>query len=219
MAYLLTNGLLSLHVPKTAGKAWEHWIKETADVVDRQVCNQHYSYEDILKVHPELDNNDYMMTVRNPYSRIVSWYHHSRDVYVYNINKPGMRKKIPPPPPESPHFQPSFEEWVKRKELKDFPPSTRKRTNTSYGTCKSYMHPSGRMPKYLLRFETLSEDIKALQEVFNCDEPLEIQNPTVSFKGRDWRTEYKSQYTKDFIYDYFREDFEFFGYDRKFPAD
>jgi hypothetical protein len=219
MSFLLKNDVISLHVPKTGGKAFEQWITYGARVVKERIVNQHYSYSELINVHPEYTDNDYIMIIRNPYARIVSWYHHSRDVYTYSINRPAQKDKNHPP--ESPRFSPSFEDWVRKEDLRDFPAFTKNRTAGSFGTMKSYLHPSGRMPTYLLHQETLADDLKPLRELWETDAPLTTENKSsVSFSGNNnWKNEFKSDYTKDFIYEYFKEDFETFGYDRKFPTD
>lgn len=216
MTLVLRNGLLSIHVPKTGGKTWERWLDNIAHATTKKIHSQHFSFKDIITFSPMYNEWDYIMIVRNPYSRLVSWYWHGRDTYINNINKPvNISKKLPK---ISPRWGDSFDEWVKKQHVADFPSCTKNRTNIFMGTCKSYMHPSGRMPKYLLRTETLDKDIKPLQDLFNCYKPLPRINVSTASK-LNWKKEYKSEYTKDLVYEYYKEDFETFDYPKEFPSD
>jgi hypothetical protein len=65
---------------------------------------------------------------------------------------------------------------------------------------------------YLLKFETLEDDFKVIQEKFNCFEPL----PCVNTSEHDDYKKYYTQETWDIVSDVFKDDVEEFGYKNTF---
>lgn len=67
---------------------------------------------------------------------------------------------------------------------------------------------------YLLKFETLEEDFKLIQEKFGCFEPLEHENTS----EHDEYEKYYTQETWDIVAEVFKDDIEEFGYKNTFPV-
>jgi hypothetical protein len=170
------NGLVFIHIPKTAGVSITNWLA-THFKVKHNLSNY---------IHPSttmITNsfNETFAVVRNPWDRTVSLW------AFYNKIK---KTNIP------------FDEFVKNLH-------TYKLNIYSWFTFdqpqKAWI-PHG--VTYLLKFETLEEDFKVIQEKLGCFEPLEHLN---SSEHGDYRTYYTPE-TWDIVSEVFKDDIEEFGY-------
>jgi hypothetical protein len=62
---------------------------------------------------------------------------------------------------------------------------------------------------HILRFENLEKDFKIIQDIFQCYEPLPLENKT---KHEHYRTYYNDE-TRQLVAEMFKEDIEAFGYE------
>ena len=120
--------------------------------------------------------------VRNPWDRIVSLWSFVKETNLSNI--------------------PNFDEFVKNLNLYKFNESTW----FTFATPQKYWIQNG--VTYLLKFETLEEDFKIIQNRLQCYEPLPIINTS---KHEDYH-KYYTQETWNIINKLFEEDIITFNY-------
>lgn len=71
-----------IHIPKSAGKTLKHSLNP---YFIRRV-GKHHTAASVLKHHPELRNNPFVISVRNPWHRIWSLYNYTKYIGIHNID-------------------------------------------------------------------------------------------------------------------------------------
>lgn len=157
---------------------------------------QHMGVGDICNLYKDdfIDNiiNEYFVFafVRNPWDRLVSFYH----FYRQNQN---MRKMQPDVADRVDHLP--FEQWVREISVGD---------SESFTQVSYIWHNGIRKVDFVGRFENLTDDFNVVSRKFGFDTKLEKLNSTDHL-------EYRCYYTADlagFVADKFSDDIERFGY-------
>lgn len=205
--YIPSKKLVFIHVPKTGGTSIEKWLTKYAG--GRYVGEKH---DDIFTAR---DNkkliSEYFTVTRNPYARAVSWYNFriKRHKEMVAEGKPMTAKdKNLTHEIAFKHYGDDFEEWLKRIDF-----NLPRGYNLDYALVRKQVDllDMNEDPKFILRTESLNEDFKTIQNYLNVHKPLLHLNRT---KKVDWKTYYKSDFSKEFVYKHWKEDFEYFGYEK-----
>lgn len=192
--YIPDYKLTFIHIPKTAGSSIESWLKEHTTCF-RPKRSLHCRVEH-AKQHFE-DIGRTFCVVRNPYDWMVSWYEYERKTTQRYINEvqTGKRKKFNINK-EKHNLDLLFEKQANlEKGFKPFLLNTRKPTQYSWA----------KDVDIVLKFEHLISDFKKIQKIIGSKKPLPIINPTIR---KPW-PEYYDNESKEFLLDYFSEDFDF----------
>ena len=170
------NGLVFIHIPKTAGCSITKWL------------TTHFNTKPTLSkcMHPStsminIPFDETFAVVRNPWDRTVSLW-----AFWNKIKKTNV----------------SFDEFVRN--IRDY--KFNERSWFTLDQPQKVWIPNG--VTYLLKFETLEEDFKVIQEKLGCFEPLSHIN---SSEHDDYKTYYIKE-TWDIVADVFKDDIEEFGY-------
>lgn len=191
------DNLTFVHIPRSAGTSIGHWLKDNKG---------NSSYQEWYN-HPRLQAMDpkgvSFTVVRNPWDRIVSLYHFSKNVkvqgyphisnewaqnYINQIN--GITE------------WPDFETWVVNLETFKMPevfPFTMLTQQTHWANGLNIV----------LHYENLEQEFTKIQELVNCYNPLQKEN---SSTHDNYKYLYTSK-TKDLIYKWFKEDIDTWGYE------
>lgn len=143
--------------------------------------------EDVIP-HNELANSFKFCVVRNPYARLVSFYHH----ILAHSEHPWHRK---------------VSDYDSFKDLALNLADVQEPTQTSYITLKN-----GEVGiDYIARLESITKDFARICDQLGVNESLPHKN---SHKHNDWREYYDDQ-TRKAVLNYYSEDFDTFAYTTK----
>lgn len=191
------DNLSFVHIPRSAGTSIGHWLKANKG---------NSSYQEWYN-HPRLDEMNPTGTtftvVRNPWDRIVSLYHFSKNVKVQgypNISNEWAQNYIN-------HLNgfiewPDFETWVIHLENFKMPEIF------PFTMLTPQVHWADNLD-IVLHYENLEQEFVKIQEILGCYAPLAKENTSV-------RDNYKYVYTsktKDLVYKWFKEDIYNWGYE------
>lgn len=106
------------------------------------------------------------------------------------------------------HFGDDFETWLTKIDFEK--PD---HINFDFGIVKKQTHyiTKEKDPEFIIRFEHLEEDIKIIRDRFNINTPYSNLNRTQKVNIKDY---YKSDFAINFVYENFKEDFDYFGYNK-----
>tara|TARA_B100002019_G_C21182071_1_gene554245 strand:+ start:316 stop:903 length:588 start_codon:yes stop_codon:yes gene_type:complete len=182
-----------LHIPKNAGTS----IRNSFEIegYDKKVVRKRYPHDSMSKVVNYCGEEKWkeyftFAVKRNPYDRIVSYYHfYNSPQYRYPNNARDY----------------SFDEWVKIK-------FDNKVGKTQVEYLDSHFNSDSELQiDYVAEYEDLENEWKIICKKIGIDHyELPIYN---SSKHNDFRTYYTEE-TKDIVYEYFKEDFWYLGYHR-----
>lgn len=195
--------ILFIHIPKTVGSSIEKYLEQKENIKlneEKNVMNlfsyvahdglpssyQHLTYKDIIKFYPNSKDYKIFCCIRNPYDRLVSEYHYQISLKTWESNS---------------ELQADFTKFVK-----------------FYLGNKS-MFDNHKLPQHkfiescekeikILKYENLQEEFK---EYFGEELKYHI------LQSID-RTNYKYYYiaeTKEIVYNYYKDDFNIFGYSKE----
>ena len=212
MIYISSHNLIYAHPPKTAGTSMMMWLERNIKDASRK-GEKHTFTDDILKKFPDAN---YFLTCRNPYTRMISWYNHairSHKIWIENGRDimAGTRNKEMTNVRGLEHFGDDFEKWLNKIDWEKPDDS-----NFDFGIVKKQIHyiSKSKAPEFIIRFEHLEKDIQILKNRFNIETPFARHNIAADVNIKDY---YKSDFAIDFVYENFKEDFEYFGYDKALP--
>ena len=166
-----------LHIPKTAGTSLLDWLRTNKKDSTSVEWETHPKHSVISNNHPTFT------VVRNPWDRMVSAYH-----YLKNISLPEGSSWLALNKITAENF-PTFEEWVysleeyKNPEVYWFRPETPQAEWIDVPV------------NLILRYETLQQDFKQIQEMFDCPLPL----PHHYNSGRGHYKDYYSDSTRKLV--------------------
>jgi len=183
----IVKGVTFVAIPKNASTSIGYWLHVNflRQITYPKTGGVHASLPMIEDATPVT-----CAVVRNPWSRVVSaWAYEKR-----NPLKSFLRRE--------PLETPSFDDFVRN--LNKY--SLIDRAWFTWATPQKEWIPNG--VTYLLRFETIEEDFKQIQELFGCFAPLKHTNES---EHGDYRTYYTPE-TQAIVAELFREDIEAFNY-------
>jgi hypothetical protein len=186
-----------VHIPKTAGTSITQWIVAVSKHLEYNLKTtkiQHDFCENVLQ-----HVNNYFCVVRNPYSRICSYYEFAkrrRDFW-----EPNGFKLVGEFPSLYEFLQRTKDIFV---DLGDGQKQQYKITSNQVDWIRSG-NPT------ILKFENLKNDFKQIQEKFYCSAPLPLLNPGTERLFPDYYGYYDSK-TKKLVSQLFEEDIDTFGY-------
>jgi hypothetical protein len=164
---------------------------------------EYFNFSD-SNLHSFIDDLEYMdyyliANVRNPYSRLVSIYHHAIETEQINNRTP-------------------FELWVKKKIPIEVNNPSEIPTQMFISLMKAFKN---KMPDYFVRFESLEEDLKNIwfiKENFNEDLKYIFDNNIKhngyrSIDSRPWQSFYTEELV-EFVYGYLEKDFILLNYNK-----
>lgn len=200
--------LTFIHVPKNAGTSIYRWFMTNDDFKFEAINPKHGSYEEIIN---KIDDPGFVFcVVRNPWDRMVSYYHYIReqaDIRIQMIkdgkaSRPGKgkwtlewnierqkRTLIP------------FTDWIKNDDTWG---------DTIAGTIvfRNQVSFVQDCPN-VYKVENLEEEFKQIQELVDCHKPLERKNSSTHNLYRD----YYDQKSRDIVAKHFKDDINVFGYE------
>jgi len=203
--YVSSKNLGFISIPKTGGTSVTCWLRNKAK--GYFVGGKHGHIDTLLSKHPDVD---YFTVCRNPYARVVSWYNFRVEWHTTS----GMTKQIPHADPSMTndkaldHFSGTFDDWLKRINFEN-PISL----NWDFSLVEKQVDfINGKDPKWILKMENIKEDFKVIQDYLNIHDPLYHMKKS---KKVNWKDYYKSDFAQEFVYNNWKEDFEYFGYEKE----
>jgi hypothetical protein len=202
-------GVGFIHIPKTGGKSMKNWIKENTLQAIVYEQTEHYSASMLLKKHPKID---YFFTiVRNPWSRLVSWYRFLTGRYLDKL--PGLLnfKLINFP--------------IEIKTVEEFKNYAKTLTFETYVnnyldvlTIKQWYNVSTTQTKWLdlpvdliIKLEHINKEFEKIQRIFNCTKSLPFLNQHGHANNYHYTLFYNEELKKK-VAKIFAEDIETFKY-------
>ena len=178
-----------IHIPKTGGSSIQRWLLDNTDSRVTK-ATKHQPLSDIELKYGKFDFS--FAVVRNPWDWCVSWYFFSRDRALRRIKHPKNKGKFSLEYNQQVlnHFEKGFEYFMENTLLTD-------QLHRTIGV------------DYIIKFETLNEDIKLIRTKFNINAPMPYIN--TSSRTRNYR-DYYNDNTKQIVQTKFETDISAFGY-------
>jgi len=188
--HLPKEKVLFLHISKAGGTSVANWLRSNFDA--RKFGPKHCRIQRALdkKINFEL----HFTIIRNPYSRVHSW-------YFYHV---GLYKKFGATRLLAKWKEPSekgFKWWLENCDKT----GTTKRS--IWWTQKSFIDVT--VPHITCKLENIDQDFKKIQTYLYCKKDLPVSNTS---EHKFYRNDYDNK-TKDIVEKHFSEDFEYFNYD------
>ena len=181
-----------VHIPKTGGTSVARWMLDNIPGTIKY-STDHYSASMLLDKHPNIDM--LFTIVRNPWARVVSTYR-----FVFNpTNTQRISQKLDVDITPMP-----FDQFVYE--------GLDHKSNLWYNTATPQTRWFDRNIHVVLRQETLAEDFKQIQEMFNCSVPLPHTNKHNHDNNQHYTLFYNDK-TKKRVAELFGEDIERFKYE------
>jgi chondroitin 4-sulfotransferase 11 len=208
-----------VHIPKTAGSGIANRLY-TENLKTEQDSLEYEKHESILNVKSYLGESDFrnyfkFAVVRNPYDRLVSWYHYYQELWG------GDNNDRPACNPE--HIKEflswDFDEYVAN--IKEWPnwDCTTEVACPHFAIAPQYKYIIGYgnfvLVDLIARVEFLKEDWKHISERLGMEyAPLERVNAT---RHKHWSEYYSNPKTINRVLELYGKDFDYFDYSREIP--
>ena len=158
------------HIPKTAGtsiRAWFHQhVPDTVAVGHKHQTPHH--------VTERFSGYDHFCVVRNPYDRLLSHYHFHVERYKAYLLERSRRKQKPIYHEVFAKLRQGFEHWL----TDPYPMANRQADWYDYRWCPQAVWCTDHT--HVLKFETLAEDFRWVQDRVGVREPLEPMGATAA---------------------------------------
>jgi hypothetical protein len=187
-----------IHIPKTAGTSIGHWMQANSTPTKSDCWYEHPSLENIKAQYKVVES---FTVVRNPWDRMVSFYHYFKNPYCPNPKFTSEQLQMYVNNLNKIEIFPTFENWLLNAQSFKLPPWWWWNAITPQSQWISD-------ETTILRYENLKEDFKQIQRKFNTDKELPVENVS---DHTHYSTYYNDQ-TKQIIYQWFREDIERWQY-------
>lgn len=165
MRYLIDHRIAFIHNPKCAGTSISAWLDENFTT---KRGRKHGHWQEIKEYFP--DTVFTFGVVRNPWSRLASWYHYAN--------------------PDNETFETWFFNRLNRNNGVGFNPTMIWARNW-YNIATPQADWFGDNTNLVLRYENLQEDFKQIKKLLHCFKDLCILNANPTY-------DYRSMYTDDF---------------------
>lgn len=182
MRYLPDHKITFIHNPKTAGTSISQWLDENFITLQGR---KHGHIKEVEEYFPDTEFT--FGVVRNPWSRLVSWYkfagHGSGSFESWFLNRLDTHQTL--------GFSNDImwaRQWYKLTTLQ----------SDWFGN-----------DTYVIRFEQINDDFKKIQIMLDCDRPLTVTNAT----NKDDYVDYYNQDLVDLVRDIYLKDIIKFGYE------
>jgi chondroitin 4-sulfotransferase 11 len=208
-----------VHIPKAAGSGIANRLY-TENLVTGQDSLEYEKHESILNVESYLGESDFrkyykFAVVRNPYDRLVSWYHYYQELWGDNKND-----QSPCDPEHIKEFLSwDFDEYVAN--IKQWPnwDCTTDVACPHFAIAQQYQYIIGYgnfvLVDAIARVEFLEDDWKKISDRIGIKYiPLGRVNST---KHKHWSEYYSNQKTIDRVLKLYEKDFDYFDYGREIP--
>ena len=204
MAYRINNQLTFLHVSKAAGTSITDAIKENFNW--EYSGREHDHYDDL----PEEWRDHVFCVARNPYDRVVSFYHYAIKVMTKKMKKHPTSKMMS----QIAILNQGFKHYVMHCQNKFFAkrPGQEDKGGVSAWTKKQQLnwHPQQGGSIQILRFENLQEDFTSLLKQHRLKN-VELPTLNASKRDRDYRQYYDAE-TRAEVEKFYLKDIEQLGY-------
>lgn len=192
-----------VHIPKTAGISIQRWFKQRYGKFEKSMHAdvRHDHLSQIARTMPGF------CVVRNPFDLVYSWYRYKRQM----LDEPRHYDKL-----ELDAWNKGFDFWMENYFTKiNYSNDKYLKGNLNpIGPSKTqldYITDNGRVVvKYHCRFESLSNDIRKVNNIVGGTAGVPHENKTILQK--DYRSAYSSQ-SKKIVEQAYKKDLEFWGYD------
>lgn len=176
---------------------------------------------------PDISNYYSFCFVRNPYSKLYSWYHHLRKHLIFDVlemttnelnNQTPCYHLLKLGERMEPRIHRELAEKLPFNEWANIILTDKQYKEPYWGPCGNqydfiYDNNDKKLVNDIFKFENYNEDIITLFKKLNKDNLIDKVNITnFNFYGTPWRDAYTS-HTKRLTYQYFAKDFTTFGYD------
>ena len=203
--YVFPPPTLFIHIPKTAGITIQDWYRNTYGKFYK--CMHGDVRHPVIE--QDLEHTPGWCVVRNPYDLCFSWYRYKRQM---------LTEKRHRDPIELQHWRVGFENWLDRyiekinytkdKMTDGFNPISPSKCQLDYITGRD-----GEIKvKWILRFETLADDIEQINSYVAGNYQLQHQNKTEIQIKDGYRGAYTDKARK-IVEKYYARDLEYFGYE------
>jgi len=208
------KNLIYIHIPKTGGTS----IRNCIIKVGGSPCGVKHIRYDELKT-----NQDYFVSVRNPYTRLMSWYYFRIRRFNEEIDS-GKGDNITPEWRANgwttnqalEYYNEGFRNWLMNLDTVNVfekVKGSHVHFNPDWGAvCKQTDFISKQKPpKFILRQESLTQDFKEVQKYLGISKNLFNQNQS---KNDNRYLDVFDDEMKEFVTEYWKDDFEYFGYEK-----
>lgn len=206
MPGIVLPNLTFIHIPKTGGTSIGHWLyQNSSDANSAKLDYVHKRYSD------QVVNRDTttFAVVRNPWDRMVSLYFFIKSGNFSTTRETDVKQWQ--------DYCMQFEKYADFKAwLKDVPnldrlaPTGRTDLTFNFTELTPQVWWLDGPVTHLLRFETLQEDFKIIQDLTNCYTPLNIENE--SNHDPDYRVYYDDE-SRELVATWFADDIKQLGYE------
>jgi hypothetical protein len=161
-----------IHIPKAAGKT----LKQSLSPHFTRRCSRHHTAASVFKHHPELQNSPTVVSVRNPWERIWSFYRYTKQIHIHNID---------------------WDEWLYSPILngsvyRHYDDVDCDRNPLSLKTWVTDLDGNELVTDYIM-FSNLSSDIDTLAEKYNIDIVLKTRKHSTDGKGKGYAKHYTNK--------------------------
>ena len=196
-----------IHIPKTAGQSLTQWIRHH----DKKTVlfNMHASASDLISQNIQLGET--FTIIRNPYDRVVSTFSYYQSNALRQVDQKRIelitdeeimqweKQRTEAVRAQDYFTSMTFEQWLLEC-IED---------HRKFWVVDNSLTEYTKHVTTIFKYETLETDFKIMEDWFYT----RLDFPEINItRMDDYRHYYKSQKTKDFVYDFFREDFKNFEY-------
>lgn len=196
--YLENEKILFIHIPKNAGSSILRKLEEIGETkrvrTDKSNGNWHSPYEDAVKNVQDIDKYFKFAVIRNPWSRVSSWYWFRKELIEAG--------KVEPHQGEYDLITNDFNSWLTK--YLNVPWN---KTWFALTHQQNFWLGNGNIK--IIRYENYKQDLKELG-LFSVDEMPHVHKTQVD--DNDYISLFNNE-TKDLIYKTYKDDIKMFNYE------
>lgn len=192
MAFHITNhNTLFIHISKAGGTSVKNWLLKNFNI--KKVKQTHCKI-----IHVQEQTNVkfdmHFATIRNPFSRVHSW-------YWFHVQG-GFKKDSEPTTPYWINAKEvGFNEWLRNC------PKDGNIKNSIWWNQVDFIDIN--LPHITCKIENINKEFKKIQRHLKCNQPLPVSNKS---NHNHYREDYEND-TKKIIETHFKKDLDYFNYD------